>query len=486
MIPRMLTPARASMSVRSATLAGAPRPGIAGWFAGQTLVRQFALVGSLVTVAGMGITGNWVADAIQTGVVRNSAISSAVYMESFIAPLSQELVDQIEFRPDTIARMQSVLSGPPLSGRIMSVKIWREGGRLAYSSDPAMIGQNFPPSGGLQAAWAGELTASLDTLDEAENEHEREKGVPLLEVYNPIHSIVTGEVIAVAEFYLNATELEHDLHWVRLRSWAVVSAVSLLTFAALFGIVKTGSRIIAEQRATLERRLDEIAQVSKQNVDLRLRIEGASRRLTERSEQNMRRISAELHDGPAQALAVASLRLGSVMKRADVLETDAEAMSLRVVLDEALRDLRNICRGLSLPELQGRSVQGTLEAAIGAHERRTGVSVRRLPGSAQWPDRPAPHPTLICLYRFVQEGLMNAFRHAGAAGVSVTCTSDARSITVMVEDDGPGFDTGTAAEGLGLAGLRERVESFGGRFTVDSAPGHGTRISVQLFNEGQG
>lgn len=102
--------------------------GVLRWFRQLTLVRQFALVGSLVTLAGMGVTGKWVAEAIQMGVVRNSAISSAVYMESFIAPLSQELVEKTEFKPETIAHMREVLSNPPLSERIVSVKIWREGG----------------------------------------------------------------------------------------------------------------------------------------------------------------------------------------------------------------------------------------------------------------------------------------------------------------------------------------------------------------------
>lgn len=460
--------------------------GISRWFRRLTLVRQFALVGGIVTLVGMGVTGNWVAEAIQMGVVRNSAISSAVYMESFIAPLSQELVDNTDFKPATIAHMRQVLSNPPLSDRIVSVKIWREGGKIAFASDPDLIGRVFPPADDLREAWQGDLTATLDALDEAENADERKTGLPLLEVYNPIHSIVTGEVIAVAEFYLNATELESDLHRARLRSWGVVSLVSLATFAALFGIVKAGSRTIAEQRQTLVRRLDDLAQVSAQNVALRKRVEGASQRLSERSEQNMRRISAELHDGPAQALAVASLRLEALMKRAGVAPEDKEAAGLRTVLGDALGDLRNICRGLSLPELQGRSLRDTLEAAIGAHERRTGVAVLRLPDPAQWPDRPAPHPTLICLYRFVQEGLMNAFRHAKGAPVAVSCRIERETIVVTVADRGPGFDTALVPDGLGLAGLRERVESFGGRFTVKSVRGRGTRITARLAQEGQG
>jgi len=456
-----------------------------GWFARLSLVQQFALVGSLVTLAGMGMTGNWVGNAIQASVVRNSAISSAVYMESFIAPLSQELVARTEFHPATIARMQAVLSEPPLSDRIISVKIWREGGRLAYSSDASLIGRTFPPSDSLRKAWTGDLTASFDSLDEAENLPEQNIGVPLLEVYNPIHSIVTGEVIAVAEFYLNAAELESDLKWARLQSWGVVSLVSLVTFAALFGVVKAGSRTIEDQRRTLESRYRDLSHISAQNVALRLRVEGASRRLSERSEQGMRRISAELHDGPAQALAVAALRLDSLTRRANMPADDREVAALRTALADALHDIRNICQGLSLPELRGRSLRDTLEAAIGAHERRTGTTVLRWPAPEQWPDRPAPHPALICLYRFVQEGLMNAYRHAPGAEVAVVCLTAEGQITVSVADRGPGFDPQGRTGGLGLAGLRERIESIGGRFTVDSRKGAGTRITVHLTQEAQ-
>lgn len=453
-------------------------------FARLSLVRQFALVGSLVALAGMAVTGNWVANAIQASVVRNSAISSAVYMESFIAPLSQELVANADFRPDTVARMQSVLSSPPLSDRIVSVKIWREGGRLAYSSDAALIGQVFAPSSSLTKAWEGNLSASFDSLDEAENKAEQDTGVPLLEVYNPIHSILTGEVIAVAEFYLDATELESDLRWARLQSWGVVSLVSCLTFAALFGIVKAGSRTIADQRRALEARYHDLSRISAQNVALRLRVEGASRRLSEMSEQGMRRISAELHDGPAQALAVASLRLESLTRRANLPPDDSEALSLRAALVDALRDIRHICQGLSLPELRGRTLRDTLEAATGAHERRTGATVQRWPDPGMWPELPAPHPTLICLYRFVQEGLMNAYRHAQGAEVAVVCLVGDGQITVSVSDRGPGFDAAAATEGLGLAGLRERIESIGGRFSIDSRKGEGTRITVHLSQEG--
>jgi signal transduction histidine kinase len=87
------------------------------------------------------------------------------------------------------------------------------------------------------------------------------------------------------------------------------------------------------------------------------------------------------------------------------------------------------------------------------------------------------------LYRIVQEALGNASRHAAGAGVMVTVTGNDDHLLVEVADTGPGFDP-AAAEGsethLGLVGMRERAESLGGQFRIESAPGHGTRARATL------
>jgi signal transduction histidine kinase len=456
--------------------------------AAMPLHRRFALVGSAVTLAGMMVIGTWVSRQIETGVTRNSAISSALFMESYLAPLSQELATSEMFSAQTIERLHSLFAHPPLSDEIVAAKIWREGGLLAFSSEADMIGQRFEPGEALRRAWEGELTASFDDLHDEENARERETGVPLLEIYNPIHSIVTGEIIAVAEFYQDATELRSDLRTARTKSWAVVAAVTLATFAALYGIVRNGGLTIARQHVALTRQLREVARVSAQNETLRHRVQAASRRASETNERQLRRISADLHDGPAQALALASLRFDALMHRANLGSGDGEAAELRRTLDDAMREIRDLCRGLSLPELDGRCIPETLEMAIAAHERRTGSTVLRRFAPAATHDRPAPHPVLICVYRFVQEGLMNAFRHAGGAGVAVTSETDGRRLVVSVSDAGPGFDPVDACTrscGLGLSGLKERVESIGGEFSIGSAAGSGTLITLTLPLEAQ-
>ena len=88
--------------------------------------------------------------------------------------------------------------------------------------------------------------------------------------------------------------------------------VSLSMFGLLFGIVARGSRTIEVQRAMQEQRMDELWRLNAQNNALRERVQRASSRAAELNERYLRRIGAELHDGPAQLLALASLRLGAL------------------------------------------------------------------------------------------------------------------------------------------------------------------------------
>lgn len=89
---------------------------------------RFAIAGSAVMFAGMLVIGSWVIGEIEKGVTNNSAISAAMYMESFIAPLSQELANGQNLEPETQLRLSKLFSEPPLSDRIASVKLWLPGG----------------------------------------------------------------------------------------------------------------------------------------------------------------------------------------------------------------------------------------------------------------------------------------------------------------------------------------------------------------------
>jgi signal transduction histidine kinase len=92
-----------------------------------------------------------------------------------------------------------------------------------------------------------------------------------------------------------------------------------------------------------------------------------------------------------------------------------------------------------------------------------------------------PKSLRICVYRFVQEGLNNAWRHAGAVAARVYAEVTENVLLLAVEDDGPGLAVAPEHRGgLGLSGLQERVESLGGEFRIEGRPGAGVRISLRI------
>ncbi|MGE0312004.1 MAG: sensor histidine kinase [Lautropia sp.] len=458
---------------------------LSGWLGNLRLDQRFALTGSGVTLVGMLVVGTWVNASITENVVRNSVQSTAVYIEGLIAPLSQDLEGGDALSDAAAARLMQLLAEPSASSRIISAKIWKKGGLIVFSTDASLIGKRFAEGPRLRGAWNGRLMAAFDELDGNESNGERASGLPLLETYNPIHSSVTGEIIAVAELYQNGVSLRRDLFHARLKSWLLVATIMLSTFGVLFGIVRRGSQTIARQYAELSTQLAEVARVSRQNEILSRRVQAASRRSGELNERYLRRISAELHDGPAQALALATMRLGAPGE-GRIGAQAAEADQIRLSLQEALRDIRLLCRGLTLPELKNVSIGDVVTSAVAAHRRRTGIAAQVVLGSDFDAGEVPPHSTSICLYRFVQEGLMNAFRHAEARALRVTCRVSDHMLACTVEDDGRGFDPSvppSRAQSIGLEGLRERVESIGGSLQVDSRPGNGTRLTLTLSME---
>lgn len=459
-------------------------PGVETWRA-LSLARQFALMGSAVLLVGMLVIGVWVTRQIEAGVTRNTAITTALYMESFLAPLSQDLARSDTLSPGARRAIDEILMTATFGGRLATFKIWKPGGLVVYSSDPEIVGTRFEPTDNLRAAWRGEVSAEFNHLHDEEDAAERALGVPLLEIYSPIREAWSGHVIAVAEFYEVATELEENLFRARLTSWLVVAAVTLSMFGMLFGIVLRGSRTIEAQGAAQARRLDELSRLNAQNDALRSRVQRASSRAAELNERYLRRIGAELHDGPAQLLALASLRLDGLRPAAGVVPDVTEDLEVvKTSLDDAMGDIRDICRGLSLPTLERLSLPEILASVVDSHGKRTGSAVALTMGV----DRPSLQQSLkICIYRFVQEGLNNAYRHAGGAGQAVECRVADGVLTLSVSDAGPGFDRDAASSaeadhsgsgGLGLAGLQDRVESLGARFSVHAAPGQGTRLEM--------
>jgi signal transduction histidine kinase len=203
----------------------------------------------------------------------------------------------------------------------------------------------------------------------------------------------------------------------------------------------------------------------------------------EASERERVRWARELHDETLQELAALRIALSSARSSGDAaaLERAAEEAIERATAGiEGLRGLITEMRPASLDEL---GAGAALEALIDRTRRLSGLTVTADIDLAYEAGREAERhdPEIeVAIYRFVQEGLTNAAKHAGDARVAVTVDDGPDAVVVSVRDDGPGFATDAHHAGFGLIGIRERVELVGGMLSVQSGPGAGTTLEASL------
>lgn len=213
----------------------------------------------------------------------------------------------------------------------------------------------------------------------------------------------------------------------------------------------------------------------------------AARRLLAVTEEELQRIVLDIHDGPVQTLFAVLGRLTSLQARLGDASPELAAELDRATrqLESALADIRNLLGVFRSPLFTQRDLARVLEDVVAQHEDVTGQTVLfECPSSLP----PVSLAVRIALYRVLQEALANAFRHAKVPEVQVVVRDTRRSIQLEVADKGPGFvppplegpqATEDAAH-IGLRGMRERVLLVGGSFSLESAPGQGTRIRVEV------
>jgi signal transduction histidine kinase len=442
---------------------------LAAWWPKLSLAQQFGLVSSVVLLFGMAVIGTWVARRIEDSVVQIAAANSALHIDAFIAPHVQELAHRNTLSDEAITALDNTVSEPSFTLRVRSVKVWRPDGAVVYATNKEVIGREFTPDYALRRAFKGRIATEVDDHNE-ENEWERSLGARLVEIYAPVRQDGSERIIAVVEFYEYYEALAQDLSMARRQSWLVTGGVGAVLIFALYFIVARGSDTIERQHKALVTRVHQLSDLLRQNEILRART--ASKR---DSSDLLQRLGSELHDGPAQLLSLALLRLDNV--RADPVGQDFTVV--QSALQDALNDIRNVCAGLVLPEVRDMSLAEALRHTVEAHERRTGTRV--LAKIETLPN--APPEVTAAIARFVQEGLQNAYKHADAEGQCVIAKRTGQWLFLEVSDGGPGIrpaDLEAPQGKLGLVGLKYRIEALGGRVVIASRPGKGTRLIMEL------
>jgi signal transduction histidine kinase len=193
------------------------------------------------------------------------------------------------------------------------------------------------------------------------------------------------------------------------------------------------------------------------------------------------RLARELHDSVAQALYSINLFTDASLMAWETNKRDVVKEHLGELADlsrQAMADMRLLIFELRPPALEEVGLVAALQSRLNAVETRTGMqadiqSEGALHLSPEEEDQ---------LYRITQEALNNVIKHAHANQVKVELTGESGCIRLVIEDDGVGFDpvVGSQEGGHGIRNIRERAEKIGARCWVESAPGQGTKVTIEV------
>ena len=197
-------------------------------------------------------------------------------------------------------------------------------------------------------------------------------------------------------------------------------------------------------------------------------------------EEERQRIARELHDDTAQRLATLMLRVRAIGREQSAERLSTLLEELREEILDAAEGVKRIARGLRPPELEEVGLGLALLAHARALREGAGFEVDVTVDPVEHMLGPDEK---LGLYRIIQESLSNALRHSGADRARVVVRADEGGVTAVVEDDGRGFNPAHLPDkgaGLGLVGMQERALMMGGRVAVDSTPGEGTRVRIEV------
>ena len=254
----------------------------------------------------------------------------------------------------------------------------------------------------------------------------------------------------------------------------------VLAAAITLGIVIAGLSMV--RMTLLENRAERHRlQVEQDRQELR----GLSQKLVRAQEEERKSISRELHDQVGQMLTALRMELGNLELLRDSPGADfpEHLGSAKTLAEQTLRTVRDMAMGLRPSVLDDLGLASALKWQAREFARRSGIPVDvQIEGSVE--RLPESHRT--CVYRIVQEALTNCARHAKASSIRITCQGTGELVSLMVQDDGVGFDPQRiTGRGLGLIGMEERVRELGGKVSIFSQQQKGTLLRAEIPSTGE-
>jgi signal transduction histidine kinase len=228
---------------------------------------------------------------------------------------------------------------------------------------------------------------------------------------------------------------------------------------------------------------DRIRLQSLQDLQYQRELQDLSVRLSHAHEEERKTIGRELHDEIGQALTAIKMNVALAQRsltnpeRAHALLEEARGIADQTVTE--VRDLSQLLRPTLLEDL---GLYQALDSHLRDYSRRTGIRAELVLENLE---DPLPPELTMCVYRIVQEALTNIAKHAQASSCQVSLRGLSRSVQVVIEDNGKGFRADPwpfddRTTGVGLRGMKERVHALEGTFGVETSPGEGTHLRIEL------
>lgn len=205
-------------------------------------------------------------------------------------------------------------------------------------------------------------------------------------------------------------------------------------------------------------------------------------KIIQAQEEERRRVSREIHDGPAQAMANIVFR-AEVCERlvdVDMVRAKKELVDLREQVRSCLKETRKIIFDLRPMTLDDLGLVPTVKRFLDTAKERSGIiSAVRVLGE----ERRLDSYVEVGLFRTVQEAVNNVEKHAKATIINIVMEFRRDMVSITVEDNGMGFDTANnvGSESFGLVGMRERIKLLNGELMIKSVKGTGTKISIRVM-----
>jgi signal transduction histidine kinase/PAS domain-containing protein len=276
-----------------------------------------------------------------------------------------------------------------------------------------------------------------------------------------------------------------------LKAFISVPLKSKERVVGVLNIASRTPRVFSQQEVQLLTSLGHQLGIAVENAQLYQELQSKEqmreqllRRIISAQEDERQRVARELHDVTSQALATLGVGLEVIATpQSDARERGVQMEGIKSLLSATSKDVHRLIYDLRPSLLDDLGLSAAIRSYAHNSLDAAGVEVHV---EAAGQEKRLPPEVEIALFRIIQEAIANIARHARAESAYISLEFKEKSIAVEIEDDGIGFDhsqgftSGAGGQGVGLLGMQERAELLGGTLVIDTRPGGGTRVSVEV------